>query len=129
MSEGARSPAGVVAPRLGLRRLIAAALGLVVAVLVTVEADVAQAALARAAGKEDTARGGAGGRAGGGFGDLFEFLDTLATYLIYLGAAFGALGIIKAGVEFQSGNPSATRTLGGTVVGLALVLLAKGITL
>lgn len=91
--------------------------------------DVVHGALSRAAGKEDTARGGAGGRAGGGFSELFEFLDTLATYLIYLGAAFGALGIIKAGVEFQSGSPSAARTLGGTVVGLALVLLAKGITL
>lgn len=100
-----------------------------VVVLATADPDLAQAALARAADKEDTARGGAGGRAGGGFADLFEFLDTLATYLIYLGAAFGALGIIKAGVEFQSGSPSAARTLGGTVVGLALVLLAKGITL
>ena len=40
----------------------------------------AHAALARAAGKEATAQGGSGGKAGGGFAELFEFLDTLATH-------------------------------------------------
>ena len=89
----------------------------------------AHAALARAAGKEATAQGGAGGNAGGGFSELFTFLNTLATYLVYLGGALGTLGFIRAGVEYYSGSPGAGRTLGGTVVGLVLVLLAKGITL
>jgi hypothetical protein len=89
----------------------------------------AHAALARAAGKEATAQGGSDGNAGGGFSDLFTFLNTLATYLVYLGGALGTLGFIRAGVEYYSGSPAAGRTLGGTVVGLVLVLLAKGITL
>ena len=89
----------------------------------------AHAALARAAGKEATAQGGAGGKAGGGFAELFDFLNTLATYLIYLGGAAGTLGFIRAGVEYYSGSPSAGRTAAGTVIGLVLVLLAKGITL
>ena len=89
----------------------------------------AHAALARAAGKEATAQGGAGGKAGGGFAELFEFLNTLATYLIYLGGAAGVLGFIRAGVEYYTGSPSAGRTAAGTVVGLTLVLLAKGIVL
>jgi hypothetical protein len=89
----------------------------------------AHAALARAAGKEATAQGGSGGKAGGGFAELFDFLNTLATYLIYLGGAAGTLGFIRAGVEYYSGSPNAGRTAAGTVVGLVLVLLAKGITL
>jgi hypothetical protein len=89
----------------------------------------APAALARAAGKEATAQGGSGSDAGGGFSELFAFLNTLATYLVYLGGALGTLGFIRAGVEYFSGSPAAARTLGGTVVGLVLVLLAKGITL
>jgi hypothetical protein len=89
----------------------------------------AHAAFARAAGKEATAQGGADGNAGGGFSDLFAFLNTLTTYLIYLGGAFGTLGFVRAGVEYVSGNPNAGRTAAGTVVGLVLVLLAKGITL
>lgn len=89
----------------------------------------ADATLARAAGREATAQGGEGGRAGGGFADLFAFLDTLATYLMYLGGAVGVLGLIKAGVEYISGNPAAGRTAGGVVIGVVIILLAKGITL
>jgi hypothetical protein len=89
----------------------------------------AHAALARAAGKEATAQGGSGGDAGGGFSELFTFLNTLANYLIYLGGALGTLGFIRAGVEYYTGSPNAGRTAVGTVVGLVLVLLAKGITL
>jgi hypothetical protein len=89
----------------------------------------AHAALARAAGKEATAQGGSGGNAGGGFRELFEFLNTLATYLIYLAGAAGTLGFIHAGMQYYTGNPNAGRTAMGTVAGLVLVLLAKGITL
>ncbi len=89
----------------------------------------AHAALARAAGKEATAQGGSGANAGGGFRELFEFLNTLATYLIYLAGAAGTLGFIHAGMQYYTGNPNAGRTAAGTVVGLVLVLLAKGITL
>ena len=88
----------------------------------------AHAALARAAGKEATAQGGAGGDAGGGFTELFEFLNQLATYLMYLGGAYATLGIIRAGLEYNSGSPNASRTAAGAVAGLVLVLLAKAIT-
>lgn len=84
----------------------------------------AYAALARAAGKDGALKG-----SGGGFAELVSFLDQLATYLIFVGAAYGALGLIRAGVEYQSGSPQAGRTLGGAVIGLTLVLLCKSITL
>ncbi len=102
---------------------------LVVVAFMYLHPTAAHAALARAAGKESTAQGGSKGDAGGGFTELFDFLNTLTTYLMYLGGAFGALGFIKAGVEYQAGSPSASRTAGGTVIGIVLVLLAKGITL
>ena len=60
---------------------------------------------------------------------MFRFLDQLATYLVYLAGAFGTLGFIRAGVEYQSGSPNASRTATGVAIGLALILLAKGITL
>ena len=44
----------------------------------------------------------------------------------------GGLVVVRfrlAGVEYQAGSPSAGRTAGGTVIGIVLVLLAKGIAL
>lgn len=111
----------IIRNRLSLGAVVGAALAVAVLVL---EPASAQAALARAAGKDDALKG-----SGGGFGALVGFLDQLATYLIFVGAAYGALGLIRAGVEYQSGSPQAGRTLGGAVIGLTLVLLCKSITL
>ena len=104
-------PAAVVGAALGVGLLL-------------LEPTLAEAALAKAAGKDGALKG-----SGGGFGELVSFLDQLATYLIFVGAAYGALGLIRAGVEYQSGSPQAGRTLGGAVIGLTLVLLCKSITL
>src|SRR4051794_41673852 len=109
------------------RLLMAGAISVVVWWL-WLEPQVAYAALARAAGKEATAQGGARGNAGGGFTELFDFLNQLATYLMYLGGAYATLGIIRAGLEYNSGSPNASRTAAGAVAGLVLVLLAKAIT-
>jgi hypothetical protein len=112
------------------RQRVALAAGAVLVVMAWwwVWPHVAFGALARAAGKEATAQGGAHGNAGGGFAELFDFLNQLATYLMFLGGAFGTLGLIRAGLEYNSGSPNASRTAAGAVVGLVLVLLAKAIT-
>jgi hypothetical protein len=110
------------------RVVLAACLMTVGAALFWLHPQVAAAALARAAGKESTAEGGAKHDAGGGFTELLDFLNQLGTYAMYLGGAYATLGFIRAGVEYQSGSPNAARTAGGAVIGLVLVLLAKAIT-
>lgn len=72
-----------------------------------------------------TAAGGTSGR--NGFADVSQFLDNLATYLIYLAIPLGALGLIAAGGMLISGNPEGTSWLAKTAVGVGIVLLAKGI--
>jgi hypothetical protein len=72
-----------------------------------------------------TAAGGTSGT--NGFADVTKFLDTLATYVIYLAIPAGALGIIAAGGMLISGNPDGTSWLARTAVGVGIVLLAKGI--
>ncbi|HZA18957.1 MAG TPA: TrbC/VirB2 family protein [Pseudonocardiaceae bacterium] len=72
-----------------------------------------------------TAAGGTSGR--NGFAEVSEFLDTLATYVIYLAIPAGALAIIAAGGMLISGNPEGTSWLARTAVGVGVVLLAKGI--
>jgi len=69
-----------------------------------------------------------GGRGGGGFSQVFSFLDKLGTYLIYLAIPAAVLGLIVAGGMLMSGNPSATRWLGGVAVGFVIVVASKGIT-
>lgn len=77
------------------------------------------AALKAAAG------GGPSGR--NGFVEVSQFLDTLATYVIYLAIPLGALGIIAGGAKLISGDPEGTSWLARTAVGVGVVLLAKGI--
>jgi TrbC/VIRB2 pilin len=72
-----------------------------------------------------TAAGGTSGR--NGFAEVSEFLDNLATYLIWLAIPLGALGLIAAGGMLIAGNPDGTTWLARTAVGVGIVLLAKGI--
>ena len=73
-------------------------------------------------------RTAAGGTSGAnGFQDVSRFLDTLATYLIWLAIPLGALGLIAAGGMLIAGNPDGTTWMVRTAVGVGVVLLAKGI--
>jgi hypothetical protein len=56
-----------------------------------------------------------------------RFLDRLTDYAIPVGAAFTALGLIWGGMLFQAGDARAGRVLGGVVLGVGFVLLAKPI--
>lgn len=81
--------------------------------------DLTLAALRTAAG------GGPSGR--NGFAEMAEFLNNLATYMMYLAIPLGALGLIAAGGMLISGNPSGSSMLAKTALGVGIVLLAKGI--
>jgi hypothetical protein len=72
-----------------------------------------------------TAAGGTSGS--NGFANVSQFLDNLATYVIYLAIPAGALALIAAGGMLIAGNPSGTTWLARTAVGVGIVLLAKGI--
>jgi hypothetical protein len=71
------------------------------------------------------AAGGTGG--GGGFATLTRYLDRLATFLIPVGGAAAAIGVIIGGVQFIAGNPAAMKTLGYVAVGVVVVLGSKGL--
>lgn len=72
-----------------------------------------------------TAAGGTSGT--NGFNEVSKFLDTLATYMIWLALPLGALGIIAAGGMLVSGNQEGTTWLARTVIGVGIILLSKGI--
>jgi TrbC/VIRB2 pilin len=74
----------------------------------------------------ETAAGG-GGNGSGGFSGFVSFLDNVATYLVYVGAAAGVLGLIAAGGMLIAGSPEGGKWLTRTVIGVGIVLLAKGI--
>lgn len=73
-----------------------------------------------------TAAGG-GGKGGGGFAGFVSFLDNIATYLVFVGAAAGVLGLIASGGMLIAGSPEGGKWLTRTVAGVGIVLLAKGI--
>jgi TrbC/VIRB2 pilin len=72
-----------------------------------------------------TAAGGPSGT--NGFADVSQFLDNLATYMIYLAIPGGALGLIAGGGMLIAGNPDGPKWLARTGIGVGVVLLAKGI--
>lgn len=72
-----------------------------------------------------TAAGGTNGT--NGFTDVTHFLDTLATYVIYLALPLGVLSLIAAGGMLISGNQDGTTWLARTAIGVGIVLLSKGI--
>lgn len=80
--------------------------------------EAAEAALRNAAG---------GSNGGGGFAALTRYLDRLATFLIPVGGAAAALGVILGGCQFIAGNPAAAKTLGYVAVGVVIVLASKGL--
>jgi hypothetical protein len=103
-------------PRVGRAAVLAAICGFLVGYLVV--PDVAHGALQSAAG----------GRPGaGGFARFVQFINRLADYTIPVGAAFGVLGLVWAGLLFQAGDARAGRMLGFVVLGVGIVLLAKPI--
>jgi hypothetical protein len=73
-----------------------------------------------------TAAGG-GGTGSGGFSGFVSFLDNVATYLVFVGAAAGVLGLIASGGMLIAGSPEGSKWLTRTVLGVGIVLLAKGI--
>jgi hypothetical protein len=95
----------------------AGVLFLALGVVLLVAVDPAAAALKSAAG------GGAGGA--GGFARFISFINRLADYAIPVGAAFGVLGAIWGGVQYQAGNPNAGRQLAMVGIGVGVVLLSK----
>ena len=74
----------------------------------------------------ETAAGGAG-KGSGGFTGFVSFLDNVATYLVFVGAAAGVLGLIASGGMLIAGSPEGGKWLTRTVIGVGIVLLAKGI--
>ena len=74
----------------------------------------------------ETAAGGSG-KGTGGFTGFVTFLDNVATYLVYVGAAAGVLGLIASGGMLIAGSPEGGKWLTRTVIGVGIVLLAKGI--
>lgn len=70
----------------------------------------------------------AGGTSGtNGFHEAAQFLDNLATYVIYLAIPAGALALIAAGGMLIAGNPDGQSWIAKTAVGVGIVILAKGI--
>ena len=88
------------------------------ACLLTVLCTPEAAALRNAAG---------GGGQGGGFGRFVTFINRLADYVIPVGAAFSVLMLVWGGSLLMRGDSRAGGVLGGVVIGLAVVLLAKPI--
>lgn len=72
-----------------------------------------------------TAAGGTSGA--NGFADVTKFLDTLATYVMFIAIPAGALGFIAAGGMLIAGNQDGSTWLARTAVGVGVVLLSKGI--
>ena len=71
----------------------------------------------------------AGGKPSGqnGFQEFTTFLNNLGTYMIWVGAAGGVLGIIASGGMLIAGHRDGSSWLVRTVAGVGVILLAKGI--
>jgi hypothetical protein len=103
------------------RTAVRAAIGMLIAATLVARLaapEVATAALQSAAGAKP---------GGGGFVRFVQFINRLADYTIPIGAAFGVLGLVWAGLLFQAGDARAGRMLGFVVLGVGIVLLAKPI--
>jgi hypothetical protein len=61
------------------------------------------------------------------FRDAQEYLDNLRDSLIPLAIPIGAIGLVGGGVAYMVGNVMAQKILGGSVIGLALALMAPSI--
>lgn len=79
---------------------------------------ISNAALRQAAG---------GGGGSGGFKDLTNYLDKIATYLLPVGGSLAVVGLIYGGSLLMTGSPYAGRTLAYVVVGVVIVLASKGL--
>jgi hypothetical protein len=87
--------------------------------ILTVAPNLMMAALKSAAG------GGPSGN--NGFSQFASFLDNVGTYLVYVGAAAGVIGLVASGGMLMTGSPQANGLLSKVVIGLGVILLAKGI--
>ena len=65
--------------------------------------------------------------ASGGFALLGRFLNRLTDYMIPVGGAFCALGLLYGGFLLMTGDARAGRVLGFVALGVAVVLLSKPI--
>ena len=74
-----------------------------------------------------SAAGGGGEEGDGGFALLGRFLNRLTDYLIPVGGAFCALGLLYGGFLLMTGDARAGRVLGFVALGVAVVLLSKPI--
>ena len=70
---------------------------------------------------------GGGPSGSNGFAQFASFLNTLGTDLIYVGVAGGVIGLVASGGMLMTGSPQATGLLGKVVIGIGVVLMAKGI--
>lgn len=75
-------------------------------------------------------RTAAGGNPSGrdGFNKFTDFLDTLGSYLMWVGAPVCVIGIIVGGVMLAIGDEDGTKWWARAAIGLAGVLCAKAIT-
>lgn len=97
-------------------------------VLKTAAQAMAAAAVAACAAPMAALKTAAGGTSGtNGFHEAVQFLDNLATYVIYLAIPAGALALIAAGGMLIAGNPDGQSWIAKTAVGVGIVILAKGI--
>ncbi len=62
-----------------------------------------------------------------GFASAVTFLNNIATYLIYLAVPAGTIGLIVGGIMLVSGSPDGPKWLARTGIGVAVVLLSKGL--
>jgi hypothetical protein len=74
---------------------------------------------------EAAAGGGPSGQ--NGFAQFTAFLNNLGTYMIWVGAAGGVLGVIASGGMLIAGHREGSTWLVRTVIGIGVILLAKGI--
>ena len=70
---------------------------------------------------------GGGPNGNNGFTQFTAFLNTLGTDLIYVGAAGGVIGLVASGGMLMSGSPQANGFLTKVVIGLGVILMAKGV--
>ena len=68
---------------------------------------------------------GGGPTGDNGFAQFADFLSTLGTYLVYVGAAAGVIGLVASGGMLMTGSPQAPALLGKVAIGLGVILLAK----
>jgi hypothetical protein len=93
----------------------------------TVTALLLAAAPARLLAGALAAAAGGGGTGASGFNQIASYINTVSSYFLILGGPLAFLGLVAAGIMLISGNPMAPRIGIGVLIGVVVLLAAKGL--